>query len=108
MFTFVDIIMNMLKMNQEVSNYRTVLDMEDSFRHGEGVKVSAGDLAKAPEIELRDVSFRYEEEGEEILSHIDLTIHAGEKIALVGGNGEGKTTLVKLPVAFIIRYPGRS
>lgn len=100
MFTFVEVIMNMLKMNQEVSNYRTVLDMEDSFRHGEGVKVSAERLAEAPEIELRDVCFRYEEEGEEILSHINLKIHAGEKIALVGGNGEGKTTLVKLLCGF--------
>ena len=48
------------------------------------------------EIEFKDVSFRYEEEGELILSHLNLKIKAGEKIALVGANGAGKTTFVKL------------
>ncbi len=100
MFAFVESIMNMLKAHQEVTNYRRVLDMEDSFRHGEGVKVSEEARRKAPEVELRDVCFRYEEEGEEILSHISLKLYAGEKIALVGGNGEGKTTLVKLLCGF--------
>lgn len=100
MFTSVETVMNMLKANQEVCHYRTVLDMEDSFLHGEGVKISAEALEKAPEIELRDVSFCYEEEGEDILSHINLKIRAGEKIALVGGNGEGKTTLVNLLCGF--------
>ncbi|RAY92969.1 ABC transporter ATP-binding protein, partial [Klebsiella oxytoca] len=44
-------------------------------------------------IVLRDVSFR-------MFSHLNLTIHAGEKLAVVGLNGAGKTTLVKLICGF--------
>ncbi len=47
-------------------------------------------------IEFRGVGFQYPENGEWALRDINLTISAGEKIALVGHNGAGKTTLIKL------------
>lgn len=46
-------------------------------------------------IELRNVNFSYES-SEFSLSDINLTIHPGEKVAIVGENGVGKSTLVKL------------
>lgn len=51
------------------------------------------------EIEFRNVSFTYpgkHPETEAVLTHVSFTIRAGETIALVGSNGTGKTTLVKL------------
>ena len=46
--------------------------------------------------ELKNVSFRYTPESEEILHNISLKVKPGEKIAIVGYNGSGKTTLIKL------------
>ena len=51
-------------------------------------------------IEIRNVSFRYAETGEEILKNINLTLKKGESTALVGINGAGKSTLVKLLARF--------
>ncbi len=48
------------------------------------------------EVTFRDVSFRYETETENVLTHLDLTVRAGESIALVGPSGGGKTTLCSL------------
>ncbi len=47
-------------------------------------------------IEFRNVSFRYPGRADWALRHVNLTLHPGEKIALVGTNGAGKTTLIKL------------
>lgn len=46
-------------------------------------------------LELRNVSFSYPN-GKPVLKDVNLTIHKGQRIALVGYNGAGKTTLVKL------------
>jgi ATP-binding cassette subfamily B protein RaxB len=47
-------------------------------------------------IELRRVSFRYADDEPWILRDCDLTIEAGESLAIVGASGSGKTTLLKL------------
>lgn len=100
MFAFVNTGTELLNANKLVSHFREMLDMEDSFLHGTGKRVTEEELQSAPRIEFRDVSFRYGNEEKEILSHISLTIQPGERIALVGGNGAGKTTLVKLLCGF--------
>jgi ATP-binding cassette subfamily B protein len=63
------------------------------------------DIADAPdaieasslrgEISYSDVSFGYSD-GKQVLSHIDLTVRAGETVAFVGPSGAGKTTLCSL------------
>ncbi|MCL2098992.1 MAG: ABC transporter ATP-binding protein/permease [Oscillospiraceae bacterium] len=53
------------------------------------------DFGKPCEIELNNVSYRYEGTEKDTLSDISLKIKPGEKIAIVGLNGAGKTTLIK-------------
>ncbi|MGV9414195.1 ABC transporter ATP-binding protein [Nocardia sp. NPDC003693] len=50
----------------------------------------------AGEIEFRDVGFAYDPAGKRVLSGIDLRIEPGQKVAVVGETGAGKSTLVKL------------
>ncbi len=73
-------------------NLRSFLEYE--------VKIAEDETAPAVPafemLELRDLTFTYEGQETPALSHVNLTIHAGEKIAVVGHNGAGKTTLIKL------------
>ncbi len=46
--------------------------------------------------EFRDVSFAYPGSSRLILKNLDFTLHVGERVALIGENGQGKTTIVKL------------
>lgn len=47
-------------------------------------------------ISLENVFFKYEEDGPDILSNINLEVNRGETIAVVGSTGSGKSTLLKL------------
>ena len=49
-------------------------------------------------VEFRDVSFKYQAggTGEDVLHHVDLSVEPGEFVAVVGGTGTGKSTLVNL------------
>ena len=48
------------------------------------------------EVEYRDVSFSYNDEAGPVLEHVSLKIAPGEKLAVVGPSGGGKTTLCQL------------
>jgi len=45
---------------------------------------------------FRNVSFAYPGSDRLILKNLDFTLHVGERVALIGENGQGKTTIVKL------------
>lgn len=49
------------------------------------------------DVEYRDVCFKYDAQGERnVVDHVNLHIHAGETIGVIGGTGSAKTTLVSL------------
>ena len=70
---------------------REILQSEPALRDG----THTGDTGLRGQIEFRDASFAYDE-GHPVLSHINLTIHPGETVAIMGATGCGKTSLVNL------------
>jgi len=57
-------------------------------------------LESPPQIEFKNVSFKYPHTERLILNNLSLSIKPGMKVALVGENGVGKTTLIKLLLHF--------
>ncbi len=76
----------------KIGYYRDFFDYPRRRNHGKGAPLPVAPL----EIELKNVSYRYEGAEEDTLKNINLKLHPGESIALVGINGAGKSTLVKL------------
>lgn len=56
-------------------------------------------------IEIQDASFAYDTEP--VLEHVDLTVERGEFLAIIGPNGGGKTTLLRLIVGLLKPTHGR-
>jgi energy-coupling factor transport system ATP-binding protein len=81
-----------------------------------GAPANTGEAPGDPLFELSDVTFEYPTDRGAVraVDGVDLTVQAGEVVALVGHNGSGKTTLAKHlnglhePDAGSVRYRGRS
>ncbi len=88
----------------KIGYYREYFEIEEKFNHGAGCPLPA--KGTPVKVEFRDVWFRYDGAEEYTLKGVNLTIGAGEKLALVGLNGAGKTTLVKLLCGFYMPTKG--
>lgn len=74
-----------------------VLDTELSLRDGER---GEGERDKNGEVEFKNVSFRYPDSDEYVLSGISFTAHKGETVAFIGATGSGKSTVINLVPRF--------
>ena len=61
---------------------------------------------KLQDIEFRNVTFTYPGADEPVLNALSLLIHGGESLSIVGRNGQGKTTMVKLLCRLYENYEG--
>lgn len=75
-----------------VDNFRTFMGKVDFGKDKYELTIPNSDSYT---FTFENVTFCYEN-GKPLFENLNLTIHGGEKIALVGANGAGKTTLVKL------------
>lgn len=92
-----DILANIARMNEK---HLIVKDMIEFFETKPYIEESKNSiklkLASPPVIEFQNVSFKYPSSETWSLRNLNLTLKAGYKIGLVGNNGAGKTTFIKL------------
>lgn len=88
----------------DISRVQQYLNLPEAFRFEGGRPIpDAGEW----ELQLEHVTFRYPGAEKDTIHDMNLTIHPGEKLAVVGLNGAGKTTLVKLICGFYDPTEGR-
>lgn len=87
-----------------LSHVQEYLDLPEQFKFDDGITPPKADGYM---LTLENVTFRYPGTETNILENVNLTIHPGEKLAIVGLNGAGKTTLVKLLCGFYDPTEGR-
>lgn len=108
-----DLVTFLLYINNFTDPVKKLISFTEQFQNGYAgyerfleILAVEPDIADAPdavsldsargEVQFDNVSFRYEERQETVLSHIDLHVNAGDYIAIVGSSGGGKTTLCSL------------
>lgn len=79
----------------ELSSVRSYIEAPEPFRM-EGGKAIEPDTSLSYTLELRDVSFRYPNTETWALRHVNMKFQVGSRLAVVGENGSGKTTFIKL------------
>ena len=80
--------------NQYLEETFAYLDMPNDMYKGTLAVEKRDDIDY--EIEFRDVSFKYPRSDEWVLRHVNMKFKIGDKLAIVGENGSGKTTFIKL------------
>lgn len=95
---------NMGQMSTEVGVIRECLEEEEETSGWQKDGLECINLEK---IEFDHVSYRYPGSSQDVLKDISFTVKKGEKLALVGINGAGKTTCVKLLCGLLSPTKGR-
>lgn len=108
--SFVKFVDNIIEINLLKLHVERISDITFQSKEDLGVKVSlidVNDESRPSDIVLEDVAFRFTENSPFLFENLNLTIKAGESVAITGSSGEGKTTLLKIIVGLIAPTKGR-
>lgn len=95
MIQIFDVIADSKRLSLEISDYRKFVGIKSEINKEKAKKIEKRILEKI-DLEFENVYFKYPGHNGYILENFNFRIEPGKKIAIVGGNGEGKTTLIKL------------
>ena len=72
--------------------------IEDPSSANKSMRLDLGDASRAGRVvlEMESVRYAHEDSGEPLLEDLDLVVERGERVALLGPNGTGKSTLMRL------------
>ena len=89
----------------QIEDLRGYLDMEDVSNHGEGLPLPTDENLPCS-ITFKNVSYRYPDSENSVIENLNMHVEKGEKLAVVGVNGAGKTTIVKLLCGLLVPTDG--
>lgn len=84
-----------------IEQIRLFFDIQSEDTHEKGIIID-----KIDKIELKNVSYRYQEKEQYVLRNISLELCKGEFTVLLGYNGSGKSTLIKIIMGIYSDYGG--
>ena len=84
-----------------IEQIRLFFDIQSEDTHEKGIIID-----KIDKIELKNVSYRYQEKEQYVLRNISLELCKGEFTVLLGYNGSGKSTLIKIIMGIYSDYEG--
>ena len=100
---------DMITVQVNIERFTTLMDTESNVVDSPEVIEKYGDTFNPKtenwepmtgDVEFRDISFRYPDGEEMVIEHFNLTVPAGNTVAIVGETGAGKSTLVNLLCRF--------
>ena len=91
---FIEQLLALVPVHTSINYIRDYIEMAGDTQEQSGIMYDK--IKNIENIEFRNVSFRYPNSSREIIRNMNLKIQKGEKIAVLGLNGMGKTTFVKL------------
>lgn len=67
----------------------------------------SSNTVNSPAVELKNVSFRFDRNSKDVLADFELDVYSGEILGVLGGNGVGKSTLLRLLCGIVKPYSGK-
>ena len=89
---------------KDIATVREFVDLEEKFRKDGGIELNPDEDIT---IKFENVGYKYPGSDEFVLENLNFQVNPQEKVAVVGLNGSGKTTMIKLLIGFLDPTEGR-